>query len=198
MTSWIAVAFPNTYFTELLSCGEKLEMSYMYPSRSLQGRLQSLDYNDVQYLLCLVQENHNYFPNELLHLLKTNHFISVHYTTIYHELKWHQVSLKKLERGLPRNAVKRSELTLLGEWLSIVSRKLASLTKLQRMRRPFVGDMFGKVFTWYQHCPLSICQGSHQVPSTIFSRSQSHWRSILKNKVLGSSALGVLQYSRVR
>jgi len=70
----------------------------IHPSRSLPGRLRSLDHNDVQYLLRLIQENPDYFLDELLHLLKTNRFISVHYATIYRELKRRGVSLKKLER----------------------------------------------------------------------------------------------------
>ena len=68
------------------------------PSRTFQGRLRTLNYNDIQYLLCLIQENPDYFLDELLYLLKTNRFISIHYTTIYHELKQHGVSLKKLKR----------------------------------------------------------------------------------------------------
>ena len=43
-------------------------------------------------------ENLDYFLDELFHLLKTNHFISVHYATIYYKLKWHRVSLKKLKQ----------------------------------------------------------------------------------------------------
>jgi len=70
----------------------------IHPSRSLQGRLRSLDHNDVQYLLHLIQENPDYFLDELLRLLKTNRFISVHYTTIYRELERRGVSLKKLKR----------------------------------------------------------------------------------------------------
>jgi hypothetical protein len=64
----------------------------------LQGRLRTLDHNDVQYLLYLIQENLDYFLDELLHLLKTNCFISVHYATIYHELERRGVNLKKLKR----------------------------------------------------------------------------------------------------
>ena len=37
-------------------------------------------------------------PNELLHLLKTNHFISIHYTTIHNQLLRSGVSHKKLQR----------------------------------------------------------------------------------------------------
>jgi hypothetical protein len=46
-----------------------------------------LDKEDVQYLLRLVQQNPEYFLDELLHLLKTNCFISVHYSTIHCELE---------------------------------------------------------------------------------------------------------------
>ena len=42
--------------------------------------------------------NLDYFLDELFCLLKTNHFISVHYATIYHKLKRHRVSLKKLKQ----------------------------------------------------------------------------------------------------
>ena len=68
------------------------------PSRSLQGRLWDLNHNDVQYLVCLIQQNPNYFLDELLCLLRTNRFISVHYTTLHLELKRHGVSLKKLKQ----------------------------------------------------------------------------------------------------
>ena len=46
-----------------------------------------------QYLLHLV----NYFLDELLYLLKTNHFISVHYITIHYVLERAKISHKKLK-----------------------------------------------------------------------------------------------------
>jgi hypothetical protein len=52
----------------------------------LRGRHQLLNYDDVSYLLLLV-ENPDYFLDKLLHLLETNRFISVHYTSIHHALE---------------------------------------------------------------------------------------------------------------
>jgi transposase len=46
-------------------------------------RPQLLHYNDIQYLLRLVQHRPDWFLNELLNLLKHNRFVSVHYTTIF-------------------------------------------------------------------------------------------------------------------
>jgi len=51
----------------------------------------------MQYLLCLVRQNPDYFLNELLHLLQRNRFISVHYLTVHRELERAGVSYKKLK-----------------------------------------------------------------------------------------------------
>jgi transposase len=84
----------------------------VHPSRIWRGRIRKLDYNDVQYLLFLIQENPDYFLDELLHLLKTNRFISVHYATVDRELKWHGVSLKKLKRvAKERSEERRADFT---------------------------------------------------------------------------------------
>jgi transposase len=56
-----------------------------------------LDGTNIQYLNQLVEENPDYFLNELLRLLKTNRFISVHYTTIHNQLLRSGVSHKKLQ-----------------------------------------------------------------------------------------------------
>lgn len=57
-----------------------------------------LHYEDIEYFLCLICQNPDYFlDDELLYLLQTNRFISVHYTTIHRELKWAGVSMKKLK-----------------------------------------------------------------------------------------------------
>ena len=65
---------------------------------SLTGRLRLLNYNDVQYLTRLIQKNPDYFLDELLHLLQTNRFISVNYTTIHRELVRAGVNRKRLKR----------------------------------------------------------------------------------------------------
>ena len=46
-----------------------------------QGRPRSLIYNDVDYLVRLIQQCPDWFLNELLNLLDT---ISVHYVTVLH------------------------------------------------------------------------------------------------------------------
>ena len=68
------------------------------PKKTRLGRPQSLDYDDLQYLLILVRDNPDYFLDELLDLLKKNCFISIHYTTIHRELEQAGVSRKKLKR----------------------------------------------------------------------------------------------------
>ncbi|KAJ7475174.1 hypothetical protein B0H11DRAFT_1728298 [Mycena galericulata] len=52
--------------------------------------------DDVDYLLWLVQHNPDWYLGELLRLLETNHFISVHYVTIHHELERARMSTKDL------------------------------------------------------------------------------------------------------
>jgi transposase len=61
------------------------------------GRPRILQCNhDVLYLIRLVRQSPEWFLDELLVLLDTNHFISVHYATIHRELERVGVSLKKL------------------------------------------------------------------------------------------------------
>lgn len=67
-------------------------------SQSNWGQERILDQEDLTYLLKLIHDNPDYFLDELPHLLKTNRFISVHYTTIFRELERLNVSLKKLTR----------------------------------------------------------------------------------------------------
>ncbi|KAJ8583201.1 hypothetical protein M405DRAFT_702418, partial [Rhizopogon salebrosus TDB-379] len=62
------------------------------------GRPRILHCDDVSYLIRLVHHCPEWFLDELLRLLDTNRFISVHYTTIHRELEHVGVSLKKLKR----------------------------------------------------------------------------------------------------
>ena len=80
------------YFKTLARNGDVVN-----PKPTLHGCIHLLDVNDLQYLLHLVRQNPNYFLNELLHLLKTNRFISVHYVTIHWELEHARVSYKKFK-----------------------------------------------------------------------------------------------------
>jgi transposase len=80
------------------------------PDKSLRGRLRNLDLDDMQYLVRLIHQNPDYFLDELLYLLETNRFISVHFTTIHRELKRAGVSHKKLKRiAAERNENQRAD-----------------------------------------------------------------------------------------
>jgi transposase len=75
-----------------------------------QGRHRILDREDLGYLLELIRGNPDYFLDELLHLLKTNRFISVHYTTIFRELERLRMSHKKLKKiALERDELQRAD-----------------------------------------------------------------------------------------
>jgi len=66
--------------------------------QSIWGCVYYLDQENLDYLLKLICDNPDYFLDEFLHLLETNYFISIHYTTIYYELKQLNVSQKKLKK----------------------------------------------------------------------------------------------------
>jgi transposase len=63
-----------------------------------QGRPRSLLTGDIQYLLRLIRHRPDWFLDELLDLLATNRFISVHFTTIFRALERAGASRKKLKR----------------------------------------------------------------------------------------------------
>jgi transposase len=78
--------------------------------KSIRGRVRDLDQEDLDYLLELIRDNPDYFLDELLYLLETNRFISVHYTTIYRELERLNISRKKLKKiALERNEKRRAD-----------------------------------------------------------------------------------------
>jgi hypothetical protein len=79
-------------------------------SKSLRGWLRILNNKDVHFLLQLIQQNPDYFLDELLSLLKTNRFISINYTTIHNELLRQGVSRKKLQKiAIERNEARRAK-----------------------------------------------------------------------------------------
>jgi transposase len=67
-------------------------------SQSLRGKVRFLHSEDIRYLCALIDRNPQYFLDELLHLLKTNRFISLHYTTIHKQLCRAGLSCKRLRR----------------------------------------------------------------------------------------------------
>jgi transposase len=62
------------------------------------GRHRKLDCEDIQYLIRLIRNNPDFFLDELLHLLKTNRFISIHYSTVHAELLRCGISRKRLQK----------------------------------------------------------------------------------------------------
>ncbi|VDC07111.1 unnamed protein product [Peniophora sp. CBMAI 1063] len=68
------------------------------PKTGTRGRPRLMLREDLQYLLKLIRANPTYFLDELLDLTRKNRFISVHFTTIFNELKRLRVSRKKLRR----------------------------------------------------------------------------------------------------
>lgn len=62
------------------------------------GRPRLLDLDDRQYPLRLIRHHPDWFLDELLNLLATNRFISIHFTTIHRELERAGRSRKKLKK----------------------------------------------------------------------------------------------------
>ena len=64
----------------------------------LPGRPCTLHFDNVNYLIHLVNHRPSWFLDKLLGLLETNRFIAVHYTMIHQELVRAGISLKKLKK----------------------------------------------------------------------------------------------------
>ena len=67
-----------------------------HPESTTCGRPWKLHFDDLTYMIALINHCPDWFLDELLGLLNTNRFISVHFTMIYHKLKHSGVSCKKL------------------------------------------------------------------------------------------------------
>ena len=67
-----------------------------HPKSTVCGRPWKLHFDDPTYMIALNNHRPDWFLDELLGLLNTNRFISVHFTTIYRKLERSGVSLKKL------------------------------------------------------------------------------------------------------
>ncbi|KAJ8579783.1 hypothetical protein M405DRAFT_105850 [Rhizopogon salebrosus TDB-379] len=87
----------RTWFRILKLWRETGDVVNHQPSRTSCGCLHALDREDIDCLLRLVKQNPDYFLDELMHLLKTNRFISIHFTSIFRELERACLSYKKLK-----------------------------------------------------------------------------------------------------
>ena len=90
------MAFPDILGFGSWRSGIKLVMSFANPLNAVQAC--HLNKEDLDYLLELIYVNPDYFLDELLTLLQTNRFISIHHTTIHHELACLRVSQKKTQK----------------------------------------------------------------------------------------------------
>jgi hypothetical protein len=95
---------------------------------------------DVQLLLQLVNDNPDYFLDELLHLLRTERFVSAHYTTIHRELKRGGVPANNFERS-QLSTTNLSVLTLLVMYQTMMLFSLPFWTKLQKTRGHQAGNL---------------------------------------------------------
>lgn len=103
------VGFSRATFQRVLAIWQETG-DVVRPSYGRKGRQRNLNFTDVQYLCRLVNQRPDWFLDELLELLDTNRFISVHYTTIHRELERAGMSRKKLKRiAAERNELLRSD-----------------------------------------------------------------------------------------
>ncbi|KAJ6457180.1 hypothetical protein C8R47DRAFT_1180960 [Mycena vitilis] len=80
------------------------------PKSETSGRRRLLHREDIDYILRRVNLRPDWFLDELLTLLKHNRYISVHFTTIFRELRRLGVSRKKLKKiAAERNELVRMD-----------------------------------------------------------------------------------------
>ncbi|KIY45331.1 hypothetical protein FISHEDRAFT_49553 [Fistulina hepatica ATCC 64428] len=76
------------------------------------GPKRALHCTDLDCLLTMVRAHPQWFLDELSELLATNHFISVHHTTIHRELVRHDITTKALSKAAKeRSALLRAHYT---------------------------------------------------------------------------------------
>jgi transposase len=77
------VGFSERTFYRVLKLWRETGNIVSHQHGNCMGRPCLLHYDDIQYLLRLVQHQPDWFLNEFLKLLKHNCFVSVHYMTIF-------------------------------------------------------------------------------------------------------------------
>ncbi|KAF8173628.1 hypothetical protein BJ912DRAFT_800640, partial [Pholiota molesta] len=114
------------------------------PQTTLQGRNRKLDYDDICHLLELVRQNPDYFLDELLCLLETNRFISLHYVTIHRELERAGMSRKKLKViAMERNEDRRAD--FIGRMAQYAPEEIGFLDELSKDARSGLLTLDGMV-----------------------------------------------------
>ncbi|KAJ7023497.1 hypothetical protein C8F04DRAFT_1047940 [Mycena alexandri] len=89
------VGFSERKFYRILNLWRTTDDVVTY--KKSHGRSRILHHDDVQYLLRLLKRSPDWFLDKLLELLKTNWFLSVHFTTIHRALERAGLSTKDLK-----------------------------------------------------------------------------------------------------
>ena len=108
------------------------------PRSTTCSRPRKVHFDNLTYMIALINHRPDWFLDELLGLLDTNRFISVHFTTIYCELKCSGCPLKSWD-GLQRNVMRICIVILLGQWVNTALRRLAFLMSFQKMSGHSIG-----------------------------------------------------------
>ncbi|KIL00269.1 hypothetical protein PAXRUDRAFT_29911 [Paxillus rubicundulus Ve08.2h10] len=101
----VKLAAMNLFECNLLSLEQILECV------GFSGRtFWPLSFEDLNYILHLVNHHPDWFLDKFLSLLDNNRFIAVHYTTIHCELAHAGISLKKLKKiAKERDPIRRAD-----------------------------------------------------------------------------------------
>jgi transposase len=104
------------------------------PMNGRRGRPRILHFSDIDYLKRLIQHQPNWFLDELLYLLESNRFISVHFTTIHRELVRAGVSSKKIRKiAAERNEPLRAD--FIGRMAQYAPEQLGFLDEVSKDER---------------------------------------------------------------
>ena len=99
-----------------------------------RARPRFLHFSDVEYLKRLILHQPDWFLDELLYLLESNRFISVHFTTIHRELVRAGVSSKKIKKiAAERNEPLRAD--FIGRMAQYAPEQLGFLDEVSKDER---------------------------------------------------------------
>lgn len=88
--------FEHNLLKNILDCCKVSEWTwYQNHPTGIPGRICHLVGKDI--LVQLIRDNPDYFLDEIVKLMKNNHYISVHFSTIFNKLERAGISRKKLK-----------------------------------------------------------------------------------------------------
>lgn len=134
------VGFSEHTFYRVLKLWKETGNVVSHWHSNCKGWPRLLHYDDIQYLLQLIQHRPDWFLDELLNLLKHNCFISSHYTTIHRELEMLECPTRSW-RLLQKKEMSHFEMIICDTWHSIALSNLDFLMRPQKMTRLMVDAM---------------------------------------------------------